>query len=200
MKNPTQPTTNRNTETDFWGGFQYCRCSPWIQWANLNVLGNNCYPFSVDGAEVGVFHEAYYICLCSFLQAYNSMPWKCRSYFPTSRAILQTSHEKGSFQIRSSVLFWNCQISQRATVPDWYFQGFLTLLACKNSFQGALPTTVGWTFLQASSSPSNLDGPAFTAIWANCQVGNNDSDLPSPSSCSASAILLIISPASGGTS
>ena len=81
------------------------------------------------------------------------------------------------------------------------FPSFFTLLACKNYFWGgALPPMVGWSFLRAGSSPPNLDGPDSTAIWANCWVGNNDSDLSTPSSCSASAYLLIISPASGGAS
>ena len=47
--------------------------------------------------------------------------WKCKSYLPTSRAIWWTNCKKESFQIRSSVLFWNCQISSRATVPSQYF-------------------------------------------------------------------------------
>ena len=64
------------------------------------------------------------------------LPWNHKSYLPTSRAISWTSHEKGSFLIRSSVLFWNCQISQRATVPGWYFLVFLTFLALRNSFLG----------------------------------------------------------------
>ena len=38
--------------------------------------------------------------------------------------------------MRSSVLFWNCQISQRATVPGWYFLVFFTLPAWRNSFSG----------------------------------------------------------------
>ena len=115
-----------------------------------------------------------------------ALPWKCKSYLPTSRAISQTSHEKGSFLIRSSVLFWNCQISQRATVPGWYFLVFLTLPAWRNSFQGALPHTVGWSFLLTGYSPK-ADGPASTAIWANCQVGDNDGDLPTSSRCLASS-------------
>ena len=68
-----------------------------------------------------------------------ALPWKHRSYLPTSRAISWTSREKGSFLIRSSVLFWNCWISQRATVPGQYFLVFLTLPAQRISFQGALP-------------------------------------------------------------
>ena len=64
------------------------------------------------------------------------IPWKCKSYLPTSRAISQTNHEKGSFLMRSSVLFWNCWISQRATVPGWYFLVFFTLPAQRNSFRG----------------------------------------------------------------
>ena len=119
-----------------------------------------------------------------------SLPWKCKSYLPTSRAILQTKHEKGSFLMRSSVLFWNCQISQRATVPGWYFLVFLTLPAQKNSFWGALPPMVGWSFLLTGSSLSESDGLASTAIWANCWVGNNDGDLPTSSSYLASATCL----------
>ena len=56
---------------------------------------------------------------------------------------------------------------------------------------------VGQSFLQACSSSPELDGPASSAIWATCWVSNDGSDLPTPSNCSASAILLIISPASG---
>ena len=124
--------------------------------------------------------------------------WKCSSYLPTSRVILQTNCEKGSFQIRSSVLFWCCQISQRATVPGQYFLVFLTLLAFKNSFWGALPPTVDQSFFLASSSPPDIDGLASTAIWANCWVSNDCGDLPTSSSHSTSAILFIISSASGG--
>ena len=127
-------------------------------------------------------------------------PWKHISYLPTSRAISQTNHEKGSFQIRSSVLFWNCHISQRATIPGQYLLGFFTLPACRNSFWGALPPTVGWSYLQAGSSPPNLDGLASAAIWANCQVSNDDGDLPTSSNCPASSILCNISSALGGAS
>ena len=117
------------------------------------------------------------------------LPWKCRSYLPTSRAISWTSREKGSFLIRNSVLFWNCQISQRATVPGQYFLVFLTLPAQRNSFWGALPPMVGWSFLQTGSSPK-ADGPASAAIWANCWVGDDDSDLPTSSSHLASSTCL----------
>ena len=96
-------------------------------------------------------------------------PWKCKSYLPTSRAILWTSHEKGLLQMRSSVLFWNWWISQRATIPSQYFWGFFSGANCKNSFWGALPPMVGQNFLWAGSSVPNIDGPASTAIWANCQ-------------------------------
>ena len=37
---------------------------------------------------------------------------------------------------------------------------------------------VGWSFLQAGSSPPNIDGPASAAIWTNCWVGDDSSDLP----------------------
>ena len=101
------------------------------------------------------------------------LPWKCMSVLPTSWAISQTSREKGSFQIRSSVLFWYHQILQRATVPGQYFLVFFTFPAFRNSFHGALPPMVGQSFLWAGSSPK-ADGPASAAIWANCQVGNDD--------------------------
>ena len=117
------------------------------------------------------------------------LPWKCRSYLPTSRAISWTSHEKGSFLIRSSVLFWTCQISQRATVPGQYFLVFFTFPAWRNSFQGALPPTVGQSCLWTGSSPK-ADGLASAAIWANCQVGNDDGDLHTSSSCLASSTCL----------
>ena len=99
-------------------------------------------------------------------------PWKHMSYLPTCMAILQTSHEKGSFQIRSSVLFWNHCISQRATVPGQYLLGFFTWPAHKNSFWGALPPTVGWSFLWAGSSlmaqPLQPSGP--TVGWVMMMV------------------------------
>ena len=120
------------------------------------------------------------------------LPWKCRSLLPTSWAISRTSHEKGSFQIRSSVLFWYRRILQRATVSGRYFLVFFTFHAFKNSFLGALPPMVGWSFLQAGSSPE-ADGPASTAIWANCWVGNNDGDCPTSSSHPASSTCFTIS-------
>ena len=33
------------------------------------------------GAEVGIFHETDYICLCSFLQAYYSAPLEVQVIF-----------------------------------------------------------------------------------------------------------------------
>ena len=114
------------------------------------------------------------------------LPWKCISVLPTAWAIWQTSHERGSFLMRSSVLFWNCQISQRATVPGWYLLVFFTFPALRNSFWGALPPMVGWSFLLAGPSPK-ADGPASAAIWTNCWVGNNDGDRPTSSSCLGSS-------------
>ena len=119
------------------------------------------------------------------------LPWKHKSVLPTAWAISQTSHEKGSFLMRSSVLVWNCWISQRATVPGWYFLVFFTFPALRNSFWGALPSTVGQSFLLTGSSPKT-DGPASTAIWANCQVGNNDGDQPTSSSHLASSTCLSV--------
>ena len=128
-----------------------------------------------------------------------TLPWKHMSVLPTSWAISRISHEKGSFRIRSSVFFWYCQISQRATVPGRSFLGFLTFPAFRNSFHGALPPMVGQSFLQAGSSP-NADALASTAIWANCRVGNDDGDRPTSSSLFASSTHLIISSSACTTS
>ena len=140
------------------------------------------------GTEVGIFHETDHICFCSFLQAYYGTPLEVQVILPTSRAILQTNCKKGSFLMRSSVLFWNHQISPRATVPGQYFLVFFTLPAQRNSFWGALPPMVSWSFLLTGSSLPKSDGPASAAIWANCQVGNDDGDLPTSSSHLASSI------------
>ena len=51
--------------------------------------------------------------------------WKRRSVLK-SWAISRTNLWKGSFLIRSSVLFWYLLISRRATVPGLYLCGFLT--------------------------------------------------------------------------
>ena len=102
--------------------------------------------------------------------------------------------------MRRSVLFWNWLISWKVTVPGQYLWLFFTFLALRNSFWGALPPTVGWSFLLASSSLPNVDGPASAASWANCQVGNDSSNLPTYSNISASTLLLSISPGVGGAS
>ena len=117
--------------------------------------------------------------------------WKCMSYLPTSRAISWTRCKKGSLHIRRSVLFWNCQILWRATVPGWYLWGIFTFPAFRNSFCGTLPSIVGHSFILAGSSPPYVDGPASTAIWANCQVSDDSSDLPTSLSFSGSSILFL---------
>ena len=114
------------------------------------------------------------------------LPWKCISVLPNAWAISWTSHEKGSFLMRSSVLFWNHQISRRATVPGQYFLVFFTFPALRNSFWGAFPPMVGQSFLLAGSS-LKTDGPASAAIWANCWVGDDDSNWPTSSSHLASS-------------
>ena len=73
--------------------------------------------------------------------------WKCRSHFPTSWSILWTRHEKGCLCMRSSVPFWNCQISWRTTVLGWYFWDLLSMPAFKNSFVGpCLPLSAEVSF------------------------------------------------------
>ena len=102
--------------------------------------------------------------------------------------------------MRNSVLFWNWWISWRAMIPGQYFWVFFSFPAVKNSFLRALPPTVGWSFFLAGSSPPDIDGPASTAIWANCWVGNDCGDLPTSPSHSTSTILLVISSAPRGVS
>ena len=126
--------------------------------------------------------------------------WKCISYLSTIWAILWTSCTKGHFLMRSSMPFWNQQILQRATVPGQYLWGFFTCPGCKNSFLGALPPTVGQSLLRSGSFSPNVDGMASSAIWANCWVGINDSNLPMSSNCSASTTHLVTSARSGGAS
>ena len=72
-------------------------------------------------------------------------------------------------------------------MPGQYFLVFLTFPAWRNSFQGALPPTVGWSFLLTGSSLPEADGLASTAIWANCRVSNDDGNLPTSSSPLASS-------------
>ena len=194
-RNPTQPTTNR-----LWTGCQYHRCSPQKQWTNWMCLGIIVTLLACMVQRFASSMRPTIYASAASCRHIIACPWKHKSYLPTSRAISQTNYKKGSFQIRSSVLFWNHWILQRATVPGQYFWVFLTLPALRNSFQGALPPMVGWSFLLAGSSPPNVHGLVSTAIWAKCWVGNDDGNFPTPSSCSTIMILLIILPASRGTS
>ena len=59
--------------------------------------------------------------------------------------------------------------------------GLLDFTSLEEFLLGALPPMVGQSFLLTGSSPK-ADGPASTAIWASCWVGNNDGDLPTSSS------------------
>ena len=77
-------------------------------------------------------------------------------------------------------------------MPGWYLLVFFSFPPLRNSFCGALPPMVGWSFLQGDSSPKT-DGPASAAIWANCRVGNDNGDLPTPSSLLASSTRPFIS-------
>ena len=121
------------------------------------------------------------------------LPWKCKSYLPTLRAISKTNCEKGSFLIRSSVLFGTtrspkeqlCQASTSWSSLPYQPRGIPS--------GGALPPTVGQSFLLTGSFLPKSDGPSSAAIWANCQVGNDDSDLPTSSSNLASSTHLSVS-------
>ena len=158
-----------------------------MQWASWISLGIIVTLFACMMQRLASSIRLTIYASAAFCRHIMALPWKCKSYLPTSRAILWTNCEKGSFLMRSSVLFWNCQISQRATVPGQYFLVFLTFPAWRNSFQGALAPTVGWSFLLTGCSWPKADGLASTAIWANCWVGNDDGDLPTSSSLLASS-------------
>ena len=172
--------------------FRAYRCSPWMQWANWTSLGIIVTLFAWMAHRLASSKRDTKNASAASCRHMMVLPWKHRSLLPTAWAISQTSHEKGSFWIKSSVLFWHCQILRRATVPGQYFLGFFTCPAFRNSFHGALPLTVGWSFHQAGSSPK-ADGLASAAIWANCQVSDDDSDHPTSSSCPASSTCFTIS-------
>ena len=61
------------------------------------------------------------------------LPWKCMSLLPTSWAISRTSHENGSFWIRSSVLFWYRWISWQGNCARLVLPGLLDL-SCLQEF------------------------------------------------------------------
>ena len=77
-------------------------------------------------------------------------------------------------------------------MPGRYLLVFFSFPPLRNSFHGALPPMVGRSFLRGDSSPET-DGPASAAIWANCRVGDDDGDLPTPSSLLASSTRPFIS-------
>ena len=114
-----------------------------MQWANWMSLGIIVSLFTcmvqrlASSMRLAIYASA---ASCRYMIA---LPWKCRSYLPTSWAISWTNCKKGSFQIRSSVLFWNCWISWRATVPGWYFLVIFTFPAWRNSFWGGFASH-GW--------------------------------------------------------
>ena len=201
---PTKSHTTYNQQKDqnrLWGGeFQYWRCSPHMcqaSWISFGIIVT-LLPCMVQRFTSSMSLTKYASAASS--RHMMACPWKCRLYLPTARAILWTNHEKGCFQMRSSVLFWNQWIWQRAKVPSLYFWVFFSFPTVKNSFLGALPPTVGWSFFLAGSSPPNVEGLASAAIWANCCDGSDCSDLPASCSHFTSTTLLLISSWSGGVS
>ena len=96
------------------------------------------------------------------------------------------------------MLFWNWQISWRATIPGWYFWGLFNMPAFKNSFLGALPPTVSWGFFLAGPSPADINGPASVAICASCLVGDDPGNCATSSSFLISSLHLPTLPGVGG--
>ena len=96
------------------------------------------------------------------------LTWKHRSYFQTSWAIFWIGCKKGCLYMRSSVLFWNWQLSQRATVLGWCFEGFFSMPAFRNSLWGLvshcqLEFLSGW--LLPTGSGVLAPWPSAPAAW-----------------------------------
>ena len=139
------------------------------------------------GTEVGVFHERHQNASTASCRHIMALHWKHKSVLPTDWAISWTSCEKGSFWIRSSVLFWNCWFSQRATVPGQYFLVFFTFHALRNSFSGSFASH-GRAELPLSRLLSQSRWPSLCSHFGpNCWVGNDDGDWPTSSSHLASS-------------
>ena len=113
----------------------------WANWMSLGIIVTHFTCMAQRLASSMRLTKYASAASCRHIMA---LPWKYKSYLPTSRVISWTSHEKGSFLMRSLVLFWNCWISQRATVPGWYFLVFLTLPAWRNSFWGGFASHSRW--------------------------------------------------------
>ena len=163
----------------------------------LDILGHYCNVLCVGHAKVGILQETGQIVFCSSRRTRTMYTWKHRPYFPTSWVILQTRCDKGHLHIRSSVLFWNWQISWRATIPGQYFRGLFNMPAFKNFFLEALPP-VSWSFFRVGSSPTDIDGLTSVAICTNCLVGDDTHDCPISSILLTSSLCLSISPGVGG--
>ena len=115
-----------------------------------------------------------------------ALPWKCKWVLPTAWAILPwegefSNEELGTLLELPDLLKSNCA---RPVLP-----GLLYFSCFKEFLPGALPPMVGQSFLLAGSSPK-ADGLASAAIWANCQVGNDDGDRPTSCSHLASSTQL----------
>ena len=80
---------------------------------------------------------------------------------------------KGFLQMRSSVLCWYWQISWKATIPDWYFQGLFN--PHWRTLYGGLPPMVG---LMQPVSWLDIKGPTSAAILASAWVEGDPGNFP----------------------
>ena len=160
--------------------------------AKLNILGHNCHLFCMYGAKrLASSMRPNQVYFCSLLQAYYSaLPWKCKSNLPTSKAISQTSCEKGSFLIRSLVLFWNCQISQKSNCARPVLPGLFNFSSLEKFLLGGFAShgqselPPDW-LLPWSRWPS-LQQPSGPTVG----ISNDNGDLPTSSSHLASSTCL----------
>ena len=129
-------TTYKQQVCLFGGAFQYFRCSPQMWQANWMSLGIIVTLLVCMAQRLASSMRPTKNASAASCRHIMVLPWKCRLVLPTPWAISQTSHEKGSFLIRSSVLFWNCQISWRATVPGWSSWSSLLFPTLRNYFWG----------------------------------------------------------------
>lgn len=65
------------SKSEFGGVFFLCSL-PSDPSGQLNVLGHNCYPLSVDGTQIGVLKETHQISFACFLKS-KKKPWVNRN-------------------------------------------------------------------------------------------------------------------------
>ena len=131
----------------------------------LDILGHYCNALCMDRVKVGIFQEASQIVLCIFLQSYD-MQLEAQVILPYFLGNFTDQMQKGHFHMRSSVLFWNWQISE-GKCPWPVLSEPLKWVSLHELLVSGLASHIGWSFLLADS-----EGPASTTICASCLIGD----------------------------